>query len=219
MKTIPPATSKRAGATVSGAPGAPGAPRLAWLARRWRLIGGVMLWRVGAWPVIVLVLLAVAGWLQFIERPDLERRIAAAAHARTAVPPSAADDRRQRTMADDSQRLADFRAVLPPGAEATERVQQLVALTQQDLAWKQAEFVNTEDKALALQRLQISVPVSGAYPRLRAGLDAALREVPNLSIDQVLFQRQTAGEVDLQARVRLSLWLAAPPAADRGTRP
>ena len=121
--------------------------------------------------------------------------------------------------ASDSQRLEEFRAVLPPGNEATERVQQLVALTRQDLAWKQAEFANTEDKALALQRLQVSVPVTGAYPRLRAGLDAALREVPNLSIDQVLFQRQTAGESDLQARVRFSLWFSAAPGSERGAKP
>lgn len=217
MKTATPTSAEPIGTRADGA-------SLGWAAARWRLLAGIVLWRMGAWPLVTLLLLAAAGWLQFVERPELRGRLAAAAEARVAAPPSAAEDQRRRTMADDSQRLADFRAVLPPGAEATERVQQLVALTHQELAWKQAEFVHTEDKALALQRLQVSVPVTGAYPRLRAGLDAALREVPNLSIDQVLFQRQTTGESDLQARVRLSLWFSAVPALalpaqERGPKP
>jgi len=175
---------------------------------RWRLACEIAWWRHGAWPVLMLALLSAAAWLHVVERADLQHRLAVAG---AVTPPviSAEEAKRRRTLADDVRRLAHFRAVLPSGDSAAEQVQHLVALTLADLAWKQAEFQHTEDKPMALQRLQISVPVAGTYPRLRAALDTALRDMPNLSIDQVLFQRQSAAESDLQARVRLSLWFAA----------
>lgn len=167
----------------------------------------VALWRRGAWPVLVVVALAVAAWLALVERPALQAQ-------RLAAPqPQAGRSAAPAAGGDDAQRWQAFRAALPPRDGSAESVQRLIALTGQDLAWRQAEFVHSDDAPLGLTRLQIAVPVTGSYPALRQALVRALQDMPALAVDQVLFQRQTGGDTELQARVRFSLWMTREPSA------
>jgi len=183
--------------------------------RHWRLGLEMALWRHGLWPVIALVAVGVAAWLVAVERPALQTQLTAmqAVAAGKPVPlPQAGDE--------DANRWQAFRAVLPPREASAEAVQRLVALTGQALAWRQAEFLHSDDAALGLTRLQISVPVTGSYPALRQALVRALQDMPALAVDQVLFQRQSSGDTELQARVRFSIWMVreAVPTATPGAR-
>jgi hypothetical protein len=175
--------------------------------QRGRLRMEVLLWRLGAWPVLVAAALAVAAWLVVVERPALQVQ-------RSAAPqPQAGRSAGAVAGEDDAQRWQAFRAALPPRDGSAEAVQRLIALTGQDLAWRQAEFVHSDDAPLGLTRLQIAVPVNGSYPALRQALVRALQDMPALAVDQVLFQRQTGGDTELQARVRFSLWMTREPSA------
>jgi len=172
--------------------------------QRFRLGLEMALWRHGLWPVLTLAAVGVATWLVAIEKPAVETQLTAAqavAAGKPVSPQLLAGD-------EDGARWQAFRGVLPPRAASAEAVQRLVALTGQALAWRQAEFLHSDDAALGLTRLQISVPVTGSYPALRQALVRALQDMPALAVDQVLFQRQSSGDTELQARVRFSIWMA-----------
>jgi hypothetical protein len=168
----------------------------------------LFLWRHGLWlPVCAAVLAAAA--VAGLQARSL--RIAAAQPALVEAVPRA----NQAPVADDAA-AADaaaweaWRAVLEPYDNATAGVRRLVSLTQADLAWQRAEFQQQDDPALGVVRMTIEVPVSGQYRRLRKALDAALREMPALSLDRVTLRREAAAESELDARLRFSLWLERP---------
>lgn len=56
-----------------------------------------------------------------------------------------------------------------------------------------------------LQRYQITLPMSGSYVQVRAFLEAALVEIPVMSIDQVTFRRKQVGDPRVEAEVVMSL--------------
>jgi hypothetical protein len=174
----------------------------------------VLLWRRGWWgPLAVSALLAAAAIWQFELRPtahQIEHAEATLRSPRLAPAPKPVDT----SAATDKQRLDAFRAVLKPYLEHTQIVRHVLATTGQELQWEQAEFQQTRDSGLGIVRLQISAPVSGDYRRLRRGLERALREVPSLSLDHVSFRREQGSQAQLEARLKLSLWLLAAPGVE-----
>lgn len=58
--------------------------------------------------------------------------------------------------------------------------------------------------------LRISLPVKGKYDQIRRFLTAALADVPMLALEEVLFQRQNATDVEVEAEIRLILYVAEP---------
>lgn len=52
-----------------------------------------------------------------------------------------------------------------------------------------------------------SLPLSGSYPAVRAYCEQVLRAMPFASIDQLVLQREDAGEPVLKAKLALSLYL------------
>jgi hypothetical protein len=175
----------------------------------WRLWWSLVVWRHGLWLPLCGVMLTLAGVLlwqaQAVDDEALRRareRIAIA-QAR----PGPAPDR-----LDEAQRLQVFLHQLQPASHSTQQVRRLVELTQPELAWQQAQFQQSDDPSLGITQLQITVPVSGQYRPMRQALDRALLELPNLALDQVTFRRQQAGDSQLEARLRFSLWLTASPA-------
>lgn len=171
----------------------------------WRLRLELAGWRHGAWPVMVLSMLVLAAWLNAVERPALRE----ANRLAQSPPVLLGADLQHRG---DVHRWAVFRAALPSQTDQSLLMQALVRRTKHELAWRQAEFQHTEDRALGLLRTQVTVPVAGAYPDLRQALDAALRDFPNLSIDQIQIQRPGSADTTVSARVRLSWWMALSPA-------
>lgn len=61
------------------------------------------------------------------------------------------------------------------------------------------------DGAARLERYQISLPASGGYTQIQAFLEAALAEIPVLSLDQVKFHRQRASDARIEAELVFSL--------------
>jgi hypothetical protein len=58
-----------------------------------------------------------------------------------------------------------------------------------------------------IERLQIVVPVTGTYAQIWTFLEAALAEMPMLSLDQVALRRKGVGEPRAEADVSLTLHL------------
>jgi len=53
---------------------------------------------------------------------------------------------------------------------------------------------------------RITLPLRGAYPQVRDFVAATLKSVPNASIDALRFERKNAGDVQLDAQVRLTVY-------------
>ncbi|MGY4829025.1 GspMb/PilO family protein [Sphaerotilaceae bacterium SBD11-9] len=177
-------------------------------------------WRHGLWLPLSLAMLALAAWMlhMALSTRVALRQIEMPAAVATVVPanPAAASAVAQ------AHDLQAWREVLVPVRQSTDLVRRLVELTQPDLAWQRAQFQQSDDQALGVVQLRITVPVKGEYRQMRKALDRVLLEMPNLSLDQVMFRRQQASDSQLEAQLRFSLWLQGEhaPAADRaGGRP
>lgn len=187
---------------VAGA-GAVAPQRAAWSAH-----AGLWLWRHGLWLPAAALLLLAAGALAW-DAAAMQAQVQSLASARPAAPASAPLPAR---VVADAGHIAALRALLPPAADATAQVRRLVELTRPQLAWQRAEFQQNDDPAGGLLRVQVTVPVAGEYAAMRQALDRALAELPHVSLDQVLLRRVQPDATKLEARLRFSVWLAAPAA-------
>jgi D-arabinose 1-dehydrogenase-like Zn-dependent alcohol dehydrogenase len=69
---------------------------------------------------------------------------------------------------------------------------------------RSAEYKVIESKK-RLERYQVTVPITGAYTQIRAFIDAALTEIPVLSLDQVRMRRARGGS-GIEADLMFSLY-------------
>ena len=75
------------------------------------------------------------------------------------------------------------------------------------LALNHGEYAVTRDTVGQLQRLSINLPVQGTYPQIRSYLAALTDEVPYMSLESVQFERKNVDDTQLQARIKLALYL------------
>ena len=62
-----------------------------------------------------------------------------------------------------------------------------------------------------IARWQLVLPVEAPYPALHAFLAAALERLPNLTLDELKLKRERIESAELQAELRLSLFVEAAP--------
>lgn len=163
--------------------------------------------RGAAWPwlaALALWLLAALAWLALPLAQQQEARLAASLQRSTqalqaapvAAPPS-----------DDASRLAALHAVLDQGGGRAQSLARLFALAAEE-GWDiaEADYRLSPQQDGGLERLQITLPLSGSYPDIRALAEALLRGMPNLSLDDLSFERDNAEAAQLAATLKLSLW-------------
>ena len=115
-----------------------------------------------------------------------------------------------RTGAAPATQLAAFYDFLERGRAPPEWLARLHAIAAEaGLALPAAEY-RLHGTGTPLERYEIALPVSGTYAELRAFLEAALGEIPVLSLDGVTFTRQRAGQARVRADLRLTLHLVRP---------
>ncbi len=106
------------------------------------------------------------------------------------------------------ERLAAFDATLCP----TERRNAFVGTVfeqaaRQGLSLAQAEYKLDIDKPGGFRTYQVTLPVRGAYPRVRRFVDATLAEIPCLAIEDVDFKREAIAATETEARLRFLFFL------------
>jgi len=77
----------------------------------------------------------------------------------------------------------------------------------QGLSLAQAEYKLDHDKAGGFSTYQVTLPVRGAYPRVRHFVDATLAEIPCAAIEDVDFKREAIGASETEARLRFLFFL------------
>ena len=106
------------------------------------------------------------------------------------------------------QQLASFYGRLPSQGEATKSIDKIYdAAAKENISLDRGEYALVAEPSGRLARYQITLPVRGSYPTIRRFITGVQESVPNLSLDEISFQREAIGETELQVRIRMTLYL------------
>jgi len=129
---------------------------------------------------------------------------------------AAAAQERLRTAAaraplqDDSPagQLRAFYAIFPLHTDASESLSHMfAAASESGLQLARGEYAIATDRQTGLVVYHMVLPVRGGYTQIREFVAASLTAVPALALDELTFERPTISETQVQARVRLTLYL------------
>ncbi len=178
-----------------------------------RLHTGVWLWRHG-WGMLLLasiIGLALAAYLVRlqVEAQSLQANVRigelqsslAAAALQPAAPPAPASP--------DQQTLSALHRIVYTQDDVNRIVRQLYALgTQHQLDLQQADFRQDPQGFGGLVQQQVTLPVQARYPQLKAFMLQALQQLPGLSIDQIVIQRENVAQDRPEVTLKLSIWVS-----------
>ena len=172
-------------------------PRLAWEARR---VGRRLGWGA-ALGLAALALAALAGWQAEAELQRQRLLGAQIAAARVAKPQPLSD-----AASDTAAGVAAFYAYLPAHDAIPEQLKQLVAIAAKNgVVLAKADYKAQPEENADFMRYQITLPIKADYAKIQGFLVGALRGLPTLTLDAVLFKRERieSGEVEAQVQFKL----------------
>jgi hypothetical protein len=79
------------------------------------------------------------------------------------------------------------------------------------LALNHGEYAVARDTMGQLRRIRITLPVEGTYPQIRQYLAELISVIPNISLENVQFERKDIVDTELQAKIKLVLYLRHAP--------
>lgn len=107
--------------------------------------------------------------------------------------------------------LALFHATLGDRRYAEQQVRTLFDIAAKTgLTLRQGEYKRGYDRNGKLHTYQINLPVQGSYGQVWQFALLALRAIPFASLDDIGFKRDSIGQAGVEARLRLTLYLADP---------
>ncbi len=170
----------------------------------WQLRQGAR--RLGVVGLAGLGLLAAALLMQGIRITSLQQTIHAQ-QARLATLQQAAARREAPPAPPPPSPLAG----LPPTGEASRIIGELEKLAHaHGLTLPRGQYSVTPLTGTSLQRWQFVLPLDAPYPALHAFLAAALERLPSLTLDELKLKRDRIESTQLQAELRMSLFVEAP---------
>jgi hypothetical protein len=105
-----------------------------------------------------------------------------------------------------AEELRRFYALFPRLDQLPAQLERIYGLARDArLELLQAEY-RLDRRGDGLVPYRITLPLRGTYPQVRDFIGATLQSVPNVSIDALRFERKNAGDVQLDAQVRLTVY-------------
>ncbi|MDF0731749.1 type 4a pilus biogenesis protein PilO [Pseudomonas entomophila] len=109
----------------------------------------------------------------------------------------------------EQQTLDSLRQQLPGQPQASELIERLYRLASAErISLARGEYALGVDPKTQLARYQIVLPVRGSYPQIRGFLQALLGQLPTLVLEDLELQRKRIGDSELNARLRMTLYLS-----------
>jgi hypothetical protein len=156
---------------------------------------------VGA-ALLLFCAAAACAWLA--QQGEVLQREQELAQRMAALP---APPHRPPPRADDN--LAAFYGALGERRYAERQVDTLFALAAKTgLVLRQGEYKPGYDRNAKVHTYQVSLPVSGSYRAIWQFALQALRAIPFASLDDISFRRDAIGDAKVEARLRLTFYLA-----------
>ncbi len=154
--------------------------------------------------VLIVVGAATLAWLLpqravQAERHQLAMRLVTMPHsASLKLPPESAN-----------QNLELFYGTLGEQRYAEQQVKTLFALADRaNLSLSQGEYKSAFDRNGQLHTYQVTLPVKGTYGQVWSFGLTALRSIPYASLDELSFKRENIGDAQVEARLRLTMYLS-----------
>ena len=120
-----------------------------------------------------------------------------------------------RAARDDSTaaQLRRFHATFPTVPTAPDWLYEINAAARRSgIVLSAGEYRLEQRGQDVLRRYAIVLPVRGSYAQVRSFVEAALAAVPSAALDDIEMRREAASDVQLDARIRMTLYLRdAPP--------
>ena len=169
------------------------------------------LWRRLSIPgALGLLLGAAALWIVVIEQPRLQaagaqaqRDVAALQtriEAQVKLPPA--------QQSSDEERLTRFYATLTPAAEVPKVLAQVFTLAQAaKINLRQGDFQRVDNRPGKFAAVQFNLPVKASYPQLTTFVDEVMSAIPSLTLEEVVFKRETASSATLDATLKFMLFI------------
>lgn len=170
----------------------------------------LLLARIDPLVALVLALLLAGAALQVtlvLARADLNADYEAARlAARTPLPPRAAP---VAAPPSSDQNLREFYATVGERRGVERQLKQVFALAaRHGLVLRQGEYRATADRNAKLIAYQVNLPVKGSYGAIWEFAMDVLRAIPHASLDDVAFRRDSVRQAGVEARLRLTFYLA-----------
>jgi len=106
-----------------------------------------------------------------------------------------------------AEELRRFQNAFPPTGELTNEVEGLHRLARRaGLELAQGEY-RLERRPTGLWAYRVTLPVRGSYPQIRSFLASVLKDMPLAAIDALRFERKKLADTELEAQVRLTLYV------------
>jgi hypothetical protein len=114
-----------------------------------------------------------------------------------------------RRTASTPEQLAAFYAFFPPAGATPEWLKKIDAVARaKGIQLSTGEYKIVRSGTHRLARYEITLPVQGSYPQIRAFIGQVLAEVPSAAVEEVTLKRDAVETVRLDARIRLTLFVA-----------
>lgn len=113
-----------------------------------------------------------------------------------------------RTRMTRQDRVENFHTFFPQQKHALSWMSVLYkAAEKENLHLAHGEYRPTGQPGKQPAQLQILLPVTGNYGQIRRFISSALAEIPFLALDEIDFQRGTAGGSSIEAKIRFTMYL------------
>jgi len=127
-----------------------------------------------------------------------QRSAAERLHARTPFQPVSSEGR--------AEELRRFYGLFPPLEKLPDQLERLYGLARAArLELLQGEY-RLEKPPFGMAFYRITLPIRGTYPQIRQFVEATLKNMPIASLDALRFDRKKAGDTQLEAQVRLTIY-------------
>ena len=169
--------------------------------------------RMDALVVAGLALAVGAALVQLFATASFQASVQQLKQQVAGVKADAVNSTRLRERGDErplATQFDEFYRGFPSRQTAPDLLQKIyAAAAKHGIQLSQGEYRMAPDKTGKLVGYQINLPVKGKYAELRKFAVQVLSDVPAASLDELTFKRDTVASADVDARIRLTIYLRA----------
>ena len=160
---------------------------------------------------VVLLLVAYAFYIAVLEPMELR---AGQAREQAGTPGQRAAlnaQMREATLKSPAAMLEKFYAFFADSQGVSGKLAKIHSLAQAGgLELKQGEYKLQRDKDARIVQYMITLPVSGGYTQIRTFTARVLSDIPTAALDQIRFERKLAGDPNVEAEIKFTLYWVQP---------